>query len=61
MPVIHVEMWQGRSVAQKKEIVKAITDAFERIVNTPPDSTIVIFNDIPKDSWAQSGVLSSET
>ena len=27
MPVIHVEMWPGRTHAQKKELAKAITDA----------------------------------
>ena len=27
MPVIHVEMWPGRTVAQKQELAKAITEA----------------------------------
>ena len=31
MPIIHVEMWPGRSVAQKREVAKAITDAMVRI------------------------------
>ena len=33
MPVIHVEMWPGRTVAQKKELAKAITDAMVRIIS----------------------------
>ncbi len=61
MPVIHVEMWAGRNFAQKQELAKAITDAVVRITNTSPEATIVIFQDVPKENWAQSGVLSSET
>jgi len=61
MPVIHVEMWPGRTVAQKQELAKTITEAFVRIANTTPDSTIIIFAEVPKENWAQSGVLASET
>jgi 4-oxalocrotonate tautomerase len=54
-------MWPGRTYAQKQELARAITDAFVKIVNTTPEATIVIFNDVPKENWAQAGVLSSET
>jgi 4-oxalocrotonate tautomerase len=61
MPVIHVEMWPGRTYAQKKELAKAITDAMVSIAKTAPEATIVIFSDVPKESWAQGGILASET
>jgi 4-oxalocrotonate tautomerase len=61
MPVIHVEMWPGRTTAQKKQLAKAITDAVVDITKTTPEATIVIFDDVPKENWAQGGVLSSET
>jgi 4-oxalocrotonate tautomerase len=61
MPVIHVEMWPGRTYQQKQELAKAITDAVVKIANTTPEATIVIFNEVPKESWAQGGVLSSDT
>lgn len=61
MPVIHVEMWSGRTHAQKKALAKAITDAMVDITKTTPEATIVIFDDVPKENWAQGGVLSSET
>ena len=60
MPVIHIEMWPGRTYAQKQELVKAITETFVRVTNTAPEATIVIFNDVPKENWAQAGVLASE-
>jgi 4-oxalocrotonate tautomerase len=61
MPVIHIEMWPGRTHSQKKELAKAITDAMVNITKTTPEATIIIFDDIPKESWAQAGVLASET
>jgi len=61
MPVIHVEMWPGRTYAQKQELAKAITEAVVTIAKTTPDATIVIFSEVPKESWAQAGVLASET
>jgi 4-oxalocrotonate tautomerase len=61
MPVIHIEMWPGRTHAQKKELAKAITQAVVDITKTAPEATIVIFSDVPKENWAQGGVLSSET
>jgi 4-oxalocrotonate tautomerase len=61
MPLIHVEMWPGRTLAQKKELAQAITDAVVKIAKTTPEATIVIFDDVAKENWAQGGVLSSET
>ena len=60
MPVVHVEMWSGRTKAQKRELARAITEAFERITNSTPDATIIIFDDVAKDDWAQGGTLASE-
>jgi 4-oxalocrotonate tautomerase len=54
-------MWPGRTHQQKQELAKAITDAVVKIANTTPEATIVIFNEVPKESWAQGGVLSSDT
>jgi len=28
MPVVTVEMWQGRTIEQKKKLVEGITEAF---------------------------------
>jgi 4-oxalocrotonate tautomerase len=60
MPIVRVEMWTGRTVAQKKELARVITDAMVNIAHTTADATIVVFDDIPKENWAQSGLLASE-
>ncbi len=59
MPIVRVEMWTGRTAAQKKELARVITDAMVNIAHTTPEATIIVFEDIEKDNWAQAGKLSS--
>ena len=60
MPIVKIEMWSGRTHAQKAELAKAITDAMVSITNTTPEATIIVFEDVAKDNWAQSGTLASD-
>ena len=60
MPIVRVEMWTGRTEPQKKELARVITDAMVNIAHTTPEATIVVFEDIDKDNWAQAGKLSSD-
>ncbi len=59
MPVVIVEMWEGRTVEQKKQLVEGITAV---IVNTgvPPEAVHIIIKDNPKHNWASGGKLASE-
>lgn len=61
MPIVHVEMWPGRTQAQKQELAKVITEAFVNIARTSPESMIIIFSEVAKENWAQGGVLASES
>jgi 4-oxalocrotonate tautomerase len=60
MPVVIVEMWEGRTLEQKKQLVKGLTDAFVSI-GTPAEKVEVILNDHPKTCWAKGGKLASES
>lgn len=60
MPIVRVEMWPGRTKEQKAELARAITESVVNIAHTTPDATIVVFQDVMKENWAQSGILASE-
>ena len=60
MPIVEVKMYAGRSHAQKAELAKALTDAMVDIGKTPPEAVMVLFQDVPKEDWAQAGVLASD-
>jgi 4-oxalocrotonate tautomerase len=59
MPVVTVEMWEGRTIDQKKQLVEGITTAFQKI-GVPADALHIILRDIPKHNWATGGKLASE-
>ncbi len=59
MPVVIVEMWEGRTVDQKRTIVEGITTTFEQI-GVPPEALQIVINDIPKHNWAIAGKLASD-
>ncbi len=60
MPVVIVEMWEGRTVEQKRQLVEGITAAFVKI-GTPPEVIHIIIKDNPKHNWATGGKLASES
>ncbi len=59
MPVVIVEMWEGRTVEQKKQLVEGITSVFAA-GGTPPEAVNIILKDNPKHNWATGGKLASE-
>ncbi len=59
MPVVVVEMWEGRTKEQKKQLVKGITEEFVKI-GTKEEAVQIILRDIPKHNWAIGGKLCSE-
>jgi len=59
MPVVIVEMWEGRTVEQKKQLVEGITSVMTNI-GIPPQAVHIIIKDNPKHNWATGGKLASE-
>lgn len=59
MPVVTVDMWEGRTIDQKRTIVEGITATFEK-VGVPPAALHIVINDVPKHNWGTAGKLASE-
>lgn len=59
MPIVIVEMWQGHTAEQKRQIVEGITTVFTKI-SIPSDAVHIILKDNPKHNWASGGKLASE-
>ncbi len=57
MPFVIVEFFEGRTVEQKRRLVKAITDAMVVHAACKPEHLHVVIHDTPKDSWGRNGVL----
>jgi 4-oxalocrotonate tautomerase len=57
VPIVRIEMLPGRSLAQKRELVRVITDAVCNIAHTRPEQTHVIFSEHSVEDWAWDGKL----
>ena len=55
MPTIRVEMFEGRTPEQKKNLVKALTQAVVETLDTRPEAVDVILYDVKKSEWATGG------
>ncbi len=60
MPTIHVELFEGRTVEQKRAFAQAVTEATVRTLGGAPESVDILFHDIKKHNWATGGVLWSD-
>jgi 4-oxalocrotonate tautomerase len=60
MPLITVQLFEGRSVEQKRAYAKALTDASVQVLGIDPGAVDVIFSDVKKSDWATAGVLWSD-
>ena len=60
MPLIQVQMFAGRTPQQKRDLVRALTDAFVETAGSTPESIDVILTDVEPSDWAQGGMLFAE-
>jgi 4-oxalocrotonate tautomerase len=61
MPIVTVDLLEGRTVEQKRDLAKAITEAIVNIAKAPRDGTWVVFRDVKKADWATGGKLLSDS
>ena len=59
MPVVIVEMWEGRTPEQKEKLIKGIAKAFEEL-GIKPEHLNVIIHDVPKTNWGIGGNQASK-
>lgn len=60
MPTIHVEMFAGRTVEQKRALAAALTEACVKAIGATPESVDIIIRDVERHDWATAGQLWSD-
>ncbi len=60
MPIIRVDMLKGRTKKQKQNLVKELTQAFNRVCGENHAGIDVILYEIEKENWSINGQLFSE-
>ena len=60
MPTINIQIFEGRTVEQKRELVKAITEATVKTLQCSEGAVDIIIQDVKKENWATGGKLWSD-
>jgi len=59
MPVVTVDMFEGRTKEQKKAIIEGITGVWVNM-GVPAEQVHIILRDVSKDNWGTAGVTASQ-
>lgn len=60
MPIVQIEMLQGRTVEQKRALVKKVTEAISETANCPQEAVSIIIREMPKEHYAVGGKLRAD-
>ena len=60
MPTLNVQMFEGRTVDEKRAFVEAVTSATCETLGVGPESVGIVITDIKRENWATAGKLWSE-
>ena len=60
MPIIRVEMFHGRTRAQKRALVRELTEAFVRTCGGKPEALHIVIGEVDKEDWGSGGVLMAD-
>lgn len=60
MPTFNVQLFEGRSIEQKRAFVKAITEVTCKTLECDPESVDIIIEEVKREHWATAGKLWSD-
>lgn len=60
MPLVQIDMLEGRTVEQKREMVKKLTDVIVETAKCPPEAVTIILREMPPTHLGKAGVLRSD-
>ncbi len=57
MPMITIEMFEGRTQDQKRKLVEGITQICQETCDITPESLHIIIRDMNPENWAHAGEI----
>ncbi|KRN95130.1 2-hydroxymuconate tautomerase [Pediococcus stilesii] len=60
MPLIHIDLVEGRNDEQLRGLVKDVTAAVVKNTGAPAEHVHVVLNEMKKNNYAVAGVLKSD-
>lgn len=60
MPTINVQLFEGRTLEEKRAFVQAVTEATVKTLGATPGSVDILIHKIKREHWATGGKLWSD-
>ncbi|MFZ6770194.1 4-oxalocrotonate tautomerase [Undibacterium sp. Di26W] len=60
MPTINVQMFEGRTLEQKRAFVKAVTEVSCQTLGCSAEVVDIIIQEVKREDWASGGTLWSD-
>lgn len=57
MPIVNIAILKGRTLEQKKELVKSVTEAIAKSINAAPERISIKIEEMDGENFATSGKL----
>jgi len=61
MPILQVEILKGRTLAQKRAMVRKVTDAITETLDCPQEAVSIIIREMEWENFAKAGVLKADS
>jgi 4-oxalocrotonate tautomerase len=56
MPLVHIELLEGRSEEKKQAMIRRITEAMAESLEIEPEEVDIIVREVRRKDWATGGV-----
>ena len=60
MPIVKIDMWNGRDKDAKKKLIQSVSKAVSESLNIPIEHVHIVINDVSKDNWELKGEQASK-
>jgi 4-oxalocrotonate tautomerase len=60
MPVIQITISEGRTLEQKRELVRVLTKETARILSSKEENMRVLIYEVSKENWGNAGILGAD-
>ncbi len=55
MPIVQIELWEGRTDEQKAQLIDAVSDAFQ-VLDIKKAHVLVVIHETPRSNWGLGGL-----
>ena len=61
MPIVQIEMFEGRTIEQKRKMADKVTAALVETLDCPKEAVTLIIREIKGEHYAEGGLLFIDT